>query len=212
MAKTEARNQAHVDRRIVRTKQAIHAALGRLTEKQDYRKITVTALAREADIDRKTFYLHYTSVDDVVKEHVRERVEMFAEQLKNIPLFKEDEINVGELYSALSAMVLPEIIPSKELAQHVPPELLLDSIQKELVQILIDSDEPRLKSVGPLLEYCVSFIVAGTFDVYRRWLLSNSDVPLESISSMTATLAFEGVSGLVKNEKNGAQAKPMARA
>lgn len=201
MARTEARTQAHVDRRIVRTKQAIHAALERLTEKQDYRKITVTALAREADIDRKTFYLHYTSVDDVVKEYVRERVEMFAEQLKNIPLFKEDAINVGELYSALSAMVLPEIIPSKELAQHVPPELLLDSIQKELVQILIDSDEPRLKSVGPLLEYCVSFIVAGAFDVYRRWLLSNSEIPLDQISSMTATLAFEGVSGLLKSGK-----------
>lgn len=201
MARTEARTQAHIDRRIVRTKQAIHAALERLTEKQDYRKITVTALAREADIDRKTFYLHYTSVDDVVKEYVRERVEMFAEQLKNIPLFKEDAINVGELYSALSAMVLPEIIPSKELAQHVPPELLLDSIQKELVQILIDSDEPRLKSVGPLLEYCVSFIVAGAFDVYRRWLLSNSEIPLDQISSMTATLAFEGVSGLLKSGK-----------
>ena len=190
-----------IDRRITKTKQAMHAALGRLAEQQDYHTITVTALAREADIDRKTFYLHYSSIDDVVKEYVRNRVEQFAEQLSDIPLFKDNAINVSELYAALSIMLMPELIPSKELARHVPPELLLESIQKELVQLLIESDEPRLKSLGPLLEYCVSFIVAGAFDVYRRWLLSNSEIPLDQISSMTATLAFEGVSGLLKNGK-----------
>ena len=208
MTSKDANSKPHTDRRIARTKQAIHAALGRLAEQQDYRTITVTALAREANIDRKTFYLHYSSVDDVVKEYIKNRVESFAEQLRKIPLFKDDAINVEELYSALGVMLLPDLVPSKELARHVPPELLLESIQAELVQLLIDSDEPRLKSLGPFLEYCVSFIVAGAFDVYRRWLLSNSEIPLGQISSMTAALALEGASGLVKGATEATPAKP----
>lgn len=46
------------DRRVVRTRKAIREAFFKLMEDQDYHKITIASIAREADIDRKTFYLH----------------------------------------------------------------------------------------------------------------------------------------------------------
>lgn len=45
------------DRRVVRTRKAIREAFFKLMENQDYHKITIASVAREADIDRKTFYL-----------------------------------------------------------------------------------------------------------------------------------------------------------
>ena len=48
------------DRRVVRTRKAIREAFFKLMENQDYHKITIASVAREADIDRKTFYLHYS--------------------------------------------------------------------------------------------------------------------------------------------------------
>ena len=54
-----------IDRRVLKTRQAIEEALASLILKTDYDKITVSALAKEANINRKTFYLHYDSVDDV---------------------------------------------------------------------------------------------------------------------------------------------------
>ena len=63
------------DRRVARTKAAVHAAVLKLVQERAFDKVTVAAVAREADIDRKTFYLHYASVDDVVDEIVREEAE-----------------------------------------------------------------------------------------------------------------------------------------
>lgn len=44
-------------------------------ENQDYHKITIASVAREADIDRKTFYLHYRSVSDLVDEVIRDEAQ-----------------------------------------------------------------------------------------------------------------------------------------
>ena len=45
-----------IDRRVLKTRQAIEEALASLILKTDYDKITVSALAKEANINRKTFY------------------------------------------------------------------------------------------------------------------------------------------------------------
>lgn len=55
----------HIDRRIVRTRRAIHIAFIDLLTEYEYTKITITALAKRADIDRKTFYTHYSSIDSL---------------------------------------------------------------------------------------------------------------------------------------------------
>lgn len=57
----------HIDRRIVRTRRAIHIAFIDLLTEHEYTKITITALAKRADIDRKTFYTHYSSIDSFLK-------------------------------------------------------------------------------------------------------------------------------------------------
>ena len=36
-------------------------------------KITISDIAREADIDRKTFYLHYDSTEDIIREYAEEK-------------------------------------------------------------------------------------------------------------------------------------------
>ena len=64
--------QPKLDRRIVRTRKAINTALDKLLSENDVSKITVSAIAREADIDRKTFYLHYPSIDSLLTHRAEE--------------------------------------------------------------------------------------------------------------------------------------------
>lgn len=45
-----------LDRRVVRSRRLIIDAFERLLLKESLEDITVSAIAREADIDRKTFY------------------------------------------------------------------------------------------------------------------------------------------------------------
>lgn len=52
-----------LDRRQRRTRAALHDALFALLNERDYAAITVKDIAEQADIARKTFYLHYADKD-----------------------------------------------------------------------------------------------------------------------------------------------------
>ena len=56
------------DRRTVMTKGMIQDALLELLQNTPYEKITVTALCKQSEITRATFYLHYNNIDDVLEE------------------------------------------------------------------------------------------------------------------------------------------------
>ncbi len=54
------------DLRVIRTRMMLKAAFKRLVVRLPKDQITVTALADETPINRRTFYLHYTSVDELL--------------------------------------------------------------------------------------------------------------------------------------------------
>ena len=54
------------DRRIVKTKEAIKDQLVKLLDHNDVDQIRITNLTTLAQINRKTFYLHYKSVESVI--------------------------------------------------------------------------------------------------------------------------------------------------
>lgn len=70
------------DRRVEKTKQAMRHAFVELLKRKPYNAITISELTREADIDRRTFYLHYESIEDLVKEMQKIARDAITEQLK----------------------------------------------------------------------------------------------------------------------------------
>lgn len=74
----------HIDRRILRTRRAIHTAFIELLTEYEYEKITITALAKRADIDRKTFYTHYSSIDTLFEDVIRQQT---AQGLEGVALY-----------------------------------------------------------------------------------------------------------------------------
>lgn len=57
-----------IDRRTIMTKSMIKNALLELLDKTSYEKITITALCKQSEITRATFYLHYGNMDEVLDE------------------------------------------------------------------------------------------------------------------------------------------------
>mgnify|MGYP000825444146 CR=1 FL=1 len=55
-----------VDRRVRKTKAQLRAGLARLMQKKSIKEITVKELVEEVDINRSTFYLHYTDIYQTV--------------------------------------------------------------------------------------------------------------------------------------------------
>ncbi|UPO90141.1 TetR-like C-terminal domain-containing protein [Niallia sp. Man26] len=65
-----------VDRRIIKSKKAIKKALIDLMSENSFDQITVQNIVDQADISRKTFYLHYLDkfdlIDKLIEEHIHE--------------------------------------------------------------------------------------------------------------------------------------------
>ena len=56
-----------IDRRVARTRTALYDALVWLIRQNDYDAIRVEDILKEADVGRSTFYAHFTSKDDLLR-------------------------------------------------------------------------------------------------------------------------------------------------
>ena len=82
-----------VDRRIVKTKEALKAALVSLLQEKELNKITVKELCERADINRGTFYTHYKDHIDLynsILEEMYQNLENYIRSLFKIDLSSRD--------------------------------------------------------------------------------------------------------------------------
>ncbi|MFD1774848.1 TetR/AcrR family transcriptional regulator [Paenibacillus rhizophilus] len=67
---------AKVDRRILKTQEAIKKAVVELVTEKDFDSITIQEISDRANVSRKTIYLHYTDkfdlLDKLIEEHINE--------------------------------------------------------------------------------------------------------------------------------------------
>ena len=81
------------DRRIRKTKAALRHGLAVLTQKKSIKEITVKELVEEVDINRSTFYLHYTDIYTMVSELENELLAQFRHAIDLYPpTSSEDEM------------------------------------------------------------------------------------------------------------------------
>ena len=71
-----------MDRRVQRTKNKLNESLMILMKEKNINQITVKELAELSDINRKTFYLHYCDIFDIV-DNIKN---MLLDDFKNVIL------------------------------------------------------------------------------------------------------------------------------
>ena len=161
-------------------------------------KITVTALAREADIDRKTFYLHYGTVDAVADALLKQEAERIVEVLREESFFERGTIDATEFFSRLSVTIAPDLARTRRMAKHVSrrhrPEQDRRAAAPRRSSKTTGSGWPIWGLTWAIAwrstrRGCWRSIGAG-------WLV-DSEIPLEDISSVANAAAFYGIKGIL---------------
>ena len=181
---TESRNEKKLDRRVVRTRKAIMDAFDRIIVSDDIEKITVSAIAREADIDRKTFYLHFRSIDDLVNYKTEASLQRVLVALKerggNATFTERIHIALQEV----NVIVGEEVDVYARIASRLSIDQILDYFEQ--------AAEPAMQHSGYTLEFIdnpekrmrLQFYMAGALSLYATWLKTDRSQPIEEISAI----------------------------
>lgn len=140
MAKSEeisftSAHEIKADRRILKTKKAIYEALVELMQKKKLNSITVTELAAQADINRKTFYTYYSTVNDVLDEGINELIT----SLKDLLCAMSEDYNMFSpqtLFAFLNTIMSDADI-ARDLFASDNGSLLFNRLQKALQETLL---------------------------------------------------------------------------
>ena len=72
-----------VDRRVRKTKSQLREGLARLMLQKSIKEITVKELVDEVDINRSTFYLHYTDIYQMLQQIEEDALEEITQVMQN---------------------------------------------------------------------------------------------------------------------------------
>ena len=186
----------HIDRRVVKTKRAIKEAFAKLLTQKDINDITISDIAAEANINRKTFYNYYGGIYEVVGEIEDDIVRLIDKEVTGIG-FQNSLQSPYLIFEKLTKVIntdtdffgyLLDMNANVSLERKIAD--LLKSKFKMFVLQDVEISELRLNLMA-------EFIISGMVAVYRRWFNSDRSEPIETISKEMKLLAFEGIKGFL---------------
>lgn len=174
-------------RSAIRSRRFIRQAFMELLKEKRLEKITVTDIVNRADINRSTFYAHYTDVKALIEEIQHEVVERtmalvremdFMEILRQPTPFVKKLIDIAnenrELYAVLGKAAF--------MNQLERIKLLLVEKAMQLPQIPEEIRSQKNFAVR------INFFVGGIINVYQQYLTGNLDASSEEIVDDIAVL------------------------
>lgn len=169
------------DRRTLYTKMVIKDALLELMKNHNFEKITVTAVCKQAEVTRATFYLHFdnmtTVLDDLLSEALRMAEDssenLNADMLKMLHLLTKGERDPEKLQK--HDTLLPVCQRVADLMKYrvlFMDENLSDYIVKKIFQAEKEKMIPLLQDYCNLplkeAEMLFLFVIYGSFTVNKR--------------------------------------------
>lgn len=186
-----------IDRRVARTKQSIEDAFEKLIIDNDYEKITVSAIAREANINRKTFYLHYDSVDDVLDSMAKHHAEQTVRTIAEKGLFEKRPLDANAIAQAIGESYREARLFNPLFMRKLPVSHLIDAVQPQLEEFIAKAREEKGLPPVDRLDYYVRFFLGGMFQAYESWYNAGDDVQFDDIAKVVSLALTRGLDGVL---------------
>lgn len=200
MTSTNTAAKPKVDRRVLKTRKAIEDAFERLIVNTEYDKITVSALANEANINRKTFYLHYKSVDDVLDSMAQSFAQESMERLTSQDFFNKSPLEVDRAAQAIGEMYREGRLLHPQFMIKLPIKHLINAAQPLWEGVI--ANERKRRGLPPLegLNYYVQFFLGGMLTAYENWYNAGGDTSFNEVAVIVAHALLNGVNGVLQDE------------
>lgn len=184
-----------IDRRVKYTKMVIKDSFVKLLQQKPISKITIKELCEYADINRATFYAHYTDQYDLLQRIEDELIDDINKYLNSYD-FKGGILESVEMLEK----ILEYIKENSELV-----ELLLDTngdikFHQEIIKIIGHQHFLSMSTITPsdTAEYIFYFSVHGCMGIIQKWLKDGMIKTPGKMAELILKMDFHGRSAFIK--------------
>lgn len=183
-----------IDLRVLKTEESIKQTFKNMLLEMPYEKITIKNLCDKAMINRKTFYLHYSSIDDVLTEFQEELSSEYFDRIKDF-----DHIaNVEKMIRAF--FLFSE--EKGEFYEKIQCNSNYDYIRQQTTNTLSLKVQDNLKSIRKFDEekqnIILSFVNSAVLGIYRQWIKDGKKISVNEVIDMTSVLVKTGLDKIIK--------------
>jgi len=186
------------DRRIGKTQKSIRDALMNLLKEKDVSQITIKELAESANINRKTFYMHYSSIDDIFDKIENEIIEKFLLILDKCDFF-HDQFNEYAFFTSLNDVINEDFDFYQKLIHANSYNFLLIKVKKILKDNLVERFYKTINTNKEVLNLYAEFTASGIMSMYIEWFNLDSNISLEDLAKAASNIAFKGINSIIIN-------------
>lgn len=189
-----------MDRRVAKTRETIRQAYFDLVLEKGGKRVTVSEIARKANIDRKTFYLHYQSTEEIIEEFAEEKTSEMLLRLTTKSFFRRS-FDRRIFAEEANSLLRENMDLCRALSSNPDYYFFWRGVEDTVVRHLINSYGRLTRTPASDIIIRVSFFVSGAAGVYRRWFRGEIDCTLEEATDRMSEIAFEGARSLLKSAR-----------
>ena len=185
------------DSRIPRTRAAIRKAYLGLLGQKEASEITVTDIAQEAALDRKTIYNYYASPAAILEELEDDLVHTVGNAVSNTAYLSGGGDPFGFLQAVTNAFNANDDLTTPLLKKNKSSRVL-DKLAAMVSVRFGASLEKRIKpSKKRYAKLYAEFLTSGIVSVYRDWIEAGMQQSLEEISKQVTLLVRGGMTSFI---------------
>ena len=182
------------DRRTRKTKAQLRAALVKLLKKKKINEITVKEIVEEADINRSTFYLHYTDIYDLLEKIEMELLNEFITLTREYEDFRND-INSNYSYLTKLFEILLNNIDIVSILVGPNGDISFVNQIKHMIsdKIIEDFNNSSINNSLLDVEYTFSFYLNGCIGLIEHWIETGVKDSPEHMAKLCYHLINNGI-------------------
>ena len=175
------------NRRVKMTKKLLRDALLAILEHKSIDQITIKELCEKADLNRSTFYLHYSCPLDVLKEMESQVISDSVERLEKVT---PDLDSIDTIATFLEYIKENENVFSALLCQNgqdgFRKRFIAECLSHYADAIIFDMEDEKR-------QYVYQFLVNGSLAVLQSWIANDFRPDARSIAEMVYNLSDNAI-------------------
>ena len=183
------------DLRVTLTKELLKKSILTLMEKHPIAEISVSQLCRHAKVNRGTFYKHYATPIELLKQI---QGDLFSQIKKTV-----EKTSAGNALEPVLEEIFRSIADNSDLCRIILGKNGDEEFLSEILEIAFESamaDWKRRYKSGTKSRYELSytFISAGSLGVIRSWIAAGFKLSPAEIAGFIGIMSDRGLSGVLQ--------------